>query len=99
MLVELNETNFDESLSKGLKLVEFFAPWCSHCQHQAPVLKEFDKIWIGQVDGDNSQLLSKRFNIQGFPTFILFKDGKEQERFSGFHTKFQIMDIIMPYLK
>ena len=28
MLIKLDKNNFEKETEKGLKLVEFFAPWC-----------------------------------------------------------------------
>ncbi len=99
MITKLNENNFSENIKKGLKLVEFFAPWCSHCQRQEPILEQMKDIWIGQVNSDVSPQLLQQFRIQGFPTFVLFNDGLEVQRFSGEHSKYEIMEIITKYLK
>ena len=50
MLKTLTKENFNEEIKTGLKFVEFYAPWCSYCRKQEEVLKELDKIYIGQVD-------------------------------------------------
>ena len=98
MLKRLDKNNFESEIKTGLKLVEFFAPWCDYCQQQAPVLKEMDKIWIGQVNSDLSSDLIEKYRINSYPSFILFKDGKEIDRFSGLHSKFDIMNIILKYI-
>ena len=53
MLVELNEKNFEDNIKSGLKLVEFYAPWCGFCQKQRPVLSDLsdNNIWIGTWGG------------------------------------------------
>lgn len=98
MIVKLNDDNFDVQTATGLKLIEFATSWCGYCQKQEPILNELDKVWIGQVNGDESKYLVQRFHIQGFPTFLVLKDGNELARFSGFHSKFNIMNILMQYL-
>jgi thioredoxin-like negative regulator of GroEL len=40
----LTSTNFDSSISLGTDaawIVFFGAPWCPHCQHFAPIYKDF----------------------------------------------------------
>ena len=34
MIVELSEQNFNENVKDGLKLVEFYTPWCGYCKKQ-----------------------------------------------------------------
>lgn len=91
MIKELDITNFDYELKNGLKLVEFYAPWCGFCSRQEPILEELDKVWIGKVDTDDNRNLAQKFSISSLPTFILFKEGEEVDRFLGLHTKFDLM--------
>lgn len=98
MITELSNNNFEEQVSNGLKLVEFMAPWCSFCSKQRNVLDEFDKVWIGTVDTDKQPELSRKYSINALPTFIIFKNGKIVEKFSGLHSKFEIMDILNKHI-
>ena len=100
MIVELNENNFEENVKSGLKLVEFFAPWCGYCQKQRPILEELSKnnIWIGTVDTDKNPKITEMYGISGFPTFILFKDGKVLSKLPGFHEKSQLLSRLMENL-
>ena len=100
MIIELNEKNFEENTKSGLKLVEFFAKWCGYCQKQRPILEELsnNNIWIGTVDIDENPELTKKYNISGFPTFVLFKDGKVISTLPGYHDKSQLLSGIMENL-
>lgn len=98
MLKELTTENFDREIQNGLKLVEFYASWCGYCKKQEPILKEMDKIWIGKVNTDESAEIAIRYGINSFPTFILFKDGIEVQRFSGLKSKFDLMDIVAKFI-
>ena len=98
MIEQLTEENFDKKTANGLKIVEFYAPWCGFCKKQEPVLSEMEKFWIGKVNGDEYSKLVQRFKITGFPTFVIFNNGKEVERLVGFHTKFDFMNILNKYL-
>ena len=99
MLTELNIKNFDESINKGLKIVEFYTSWCGYCKKQQPELEQMDKIWIGQVEADRNSELTSRFGINAFPTFLIFNNGKELERISGFRKKEDLMLKILKYMK
>ncbi|KAL5794194.1 hypothetical protein ACOSP7_002788 [Xanthoceras sorbifolium] len=82
--VELNSSNFDELVlkSKELWVVEFFAPWCGHCKKLAPEWKRAannlkGKVKLGHVDCDSEKSLMSRFNVQGFPTILVFGADKD----------------------
>ena len=47
--------------------------------------------YVYKVDIDKSEDLSRKFGIMVVPTMIIFKDGKEQEKFSGYMQKEDIL--------
>lgn len=82
--IELNSRNFDELVlkSKDLWIVEFFAPWCGHCKKLAPEWKKAannlkGKVKLGHVDCDSEKSLMSKFNVQGFPTILVFGTDKD----------------------
>ncbi|VDP82075.1 unnamed protein product [Echinostoma caproni] len=61
----------------GVWLVEFFAPWCGHCQRLAPEWKKAatalkNVVKVAAVDADKHSSLSSRFSVRGFPTIMVF---------------------------
>ena len=71
-------------------LVDFWADWCGPCLFLDPVLKEVVEEYSGDVhlaklevdEGENMKLAGK-YKVRGFPTIVLFEEGKEVERFSS----------------
>ena len=61
-------------------LVEFYAPWCGHCQQLAPVLDDFARETPGakivKVNVDQNPGLSARYKIRSLPTLKVFKGGE-----------------------
>ena len=98
MLKELTNENFNDEIKTGLKFVEFFAPLCGYCKKQEDELKQMDKVWIGQVNTDDNAELAIRHGVHSFPTFLVFNNGKEVERFSGLRKKEDLMNILMKYI-
>ncbi len=69
-------------------LVEFYATWCPHCKHMAPIVDEVKELLEGraqvvQLDIDLNQAAADSVEVSGVPTFIVYKDGKEVWRHSG----------------
>lgn len=84
--IEINENNFEETTSKGLVLVDFYATWCGPCKMLSAELNKIDTkdFKIGKVNVDEQQGIAMRYRVQSVPTLILFKDGKEIDKKVGF---------------
>ena len=72
--------------------VEFYAPWCGHCKHLAPIWEDFaanhqEEIHIGKVDctADESKDLCSQYEVRGYPSLLYFP--VEEER-SGKYQKY-----------
>lgn len=88
----LNDKNFDETISHGVTLVDFWATWCGPCKMLAPTIEEIasdykDRAVVGKVDVDDCPDLAQRFGIMSIPTVIVFKDGEIREKLVGYRLK------------
>ena len=81
--------NYSEIInSNPVVLVEFYASWCPHCKRMMPVVEHVKELLAGKVnvyqfDIDENEELSDREGVKTIPTFIIYRDGKEQWRQSG----------------
>lgn len=80
---------YDEALHETpVVLVEFFATWCPHCRRMMPVVEQVKELLDGesaviQLDIDENKELASEAQVDGVPTFIIYRDGNEMWRHSG----------------
>ncbi|KAJ1149849.1 hypothetical protein NDU88_002649 [Pleurodeles waltl] len=99
-VIELTPTNFHKEViqSDSLWLVEFYAPWCGHCQRLTPDWKKAASalkgvVKIGAVDADKHQSLGGQYGVKGFPSIKIFGSNKNKpEDYQGARTGEAIVD-------
>ncbi|XP_068652669.1 protein disulfide isomerase-like 1-4 isoform X1 [Aristolochia californica] len=80
-VVVLKDSNFSEFLEKNpYVMVEFYAPWCGHCQALAPeyaaaATELKGEAVLAKVDASEENELSQKYDVQGYPTVYFFIDG------------------------
>lgn len=87
--------NFDELISSGYHLVDFYATWCGPCKMMSEILKSFENdIDIIKVDTDTNEKLVMKYRIMSIPTLLLFKDGKIVKEIVGLISQEELETII-----
>ena len=91
-ILHLNVTNFQKEINNGVVLVDFWAAWCMPCKILAPILNETateikGNARIGKLNVEECQIIASKYGVRSIPTMILFKNGKEINRFVGVKQK------------
>jgi thioredoxin len=89
----IGENQFDAEVDQSPSLVvaDFYATWCGPCKILSPKLDQLagsfiHRIQFVKINVDEAPALSERFDIQGIPTLLFFKNGKVVDRIVGLPT-------------
>ncbi len=93
---EIIKTLTDENSQQFLQshpyvFVKFYATWCGHCKALAPdflaaanTLKAKGSIAVfANVDSPEERATASTYDIHGYPTLIMFKDGNLLQVYNG----------------
>ena len=76
---------YEAAIKEGTVVVVFPAQWCADCRVIEPVLPEieekYSQLKFFQVDRDQLIDLCQELDIFGIPSFIIYRDGTEIDRF------------------
>ena len=103
--VEVNGNNFQQEVLESSipVLVDFWASWCMPCRMLAPTIEKLaeenqDKLKVCKLNTDENQNIAAQYGIQGIPTLIIFKEGKEVGRTVGAMSKEKLQEKLDPIL-
>ena len=93
-VLHVNDQNFESEVlqSDVPVLVDFYATWCGPCKSLTPIVEELaveysGKAKMAKIDIDEAPGVASSHGIMAVPTLILFKDGKEVQKLTGFKPK------------
>ena len=100
----LTDANFTTETSKGVVLVDFWAPWCGPCQAQGPIIEKVAAAMVGQAtvgkcNVDEEPKSAAQFGVRSIPTLLVLKDGKEVERFVGVQQEAALIVVLKKHTK
>jgi thioredoxin 1 len=94
------EEEFEQSIAgEKLTMVDFYAEWCRPCKMMAPYVTQIKKeqsdiVNVLQIDAEQYMDISQRYNLEGYPTLIFFKNGKIVDRAIGYLEKDRILEYV-----
>lgn len=105
MEITLTDQNFEKEIlmSRGVCLVDFWAPWCGPCRMLAPTIESIAKAFHGQLkvaklNVDDAPMMASQYGVMSIPTLMVFKDGRPVETRVGVSRQEQIIAMFKAYL-
>lgn len=100
-IIELNDNNFNQYINSSdlPSVVDFYSDSCPPCKAMEPVFLKVSEIFSGKAkffkfNVDKNSLIPSSQKILGIPTIIIFKEGKETERLTGFQSSDSLLDFL-----
>ena len=92
-VIKLTDASFQKITSKGISLIDFWAPWCAPCKILGPTINELadeygDRMNICKMNVDENRKTSTELKIRGIPTVIIMRDGEIVGHFVGVKPKY-----------
>ena len=91
--IEVSKDNFKTEVleAEGIVLVDFWASWCAPCRMLSPIVDqvadEVSDVKVVKVNVTDEEELAAAYNVMSIPTLIVFKNGQEVKRSTGFIPK------------
>lgn len=94
-MIDYQGQDYQEVIGQqGLVVVQYFATWCGPCKMLKPVLEsvatEMPETKFYRLDIDLYRNQAIEAGIRSVPTVVLYKDGEEVDRQSGYQPKERI---------
>lgn len=74
-VVILTDAVFEEKTKTGEWFIEFYAPWCGHCQRLSPIWDEISStltsVNVAKVDATKEEQTAQRFAVASYPALKL----------------------------
>ena len=104
MPIKLTDQSWNDEIteSKGISIVDVWAPWCGPCLVVGPIIEEIateydGRAKVGKLNADENRKPSE-YGITGIPTLLFFKDGELVDQIIGAVPKQMITEKLDYYL-
>lgn len=102
-VIELQDRNFEKTISTGVSLVDFWAPWCAPCRIQGPIVNDLANEMhtsanICKLDVDQNKKTAAKYAIRSIPSILIFKDGRMVKQLVGVKPKNTLIKEINAFL-
>ncbi|GAA0401795.1 thioredoxin-1 [Acrocarpospora corrugata] len=104
-MITVTTESFDEDVLKSDRpvLVDFWTEWCPPCRMLAPILDEIDaeygdRLVIAKLNADDHPEIALRYNVLGYPTLNLYRNGEIIHQIKGAKPKRMILADLSPHI-
>lgn len=100
-VLTLSDADFETAVLRSEKpvLVDFWATWCGYCKKIEPSIASIagdldGKIKVGKLDAERNPVTARRYGIRGYPTLLLFKQGRVVASIRGYTNKAEMIRVV-----
>ena len=104
--IEITDETFAREVlnAKVPVVIEFRTDWSPFCSQMNPIVETVavesrDAFIVGRLDIDKNPVTHQAYKVEGIPTYLVFRDGKEVARFAGPVSKPVFVQKILDALK
>ncbi|MBD3689694.1 thioredoxin family protein [Nanchangia anserum] len=96
-VVDLDEDTWRERVGASRAcVIEFWAPWCSSCLVQRPIIDDLARSLAAHLDFFRVDVAATRIDralgVRALPTVLVMRDGREVARRSGDVTRADLLE-------
>ena len=92
---------FQDVVTDGVVLVDFYADWCGPCKQLEPVVERIaaeTEARVAKVDIDANQELAAQYGVRSIPTMLLFAGGEQVEQLVGVQREPRLRSLIEDHI-
>ncbi len=102
MIKDITQDEYKEATGEGLKLVKFWASWCTSCKAMDPILQKVQEqipsVDVLKVNVEEAVEFSMGLGVSGLPALFLYKDGEHVWTEKGPKQFGALVEKISPYV-
>ena len=103
-VIELTDSTIDDAIASNPSiLIDFYAPWCKHCNKLAPIYEKAaleleekgSNTVLAKIDADKYKEARKKYHIEKYPTLLYFENGQLVEKYPGKKNQQEIVEYVL----
>lgn len=103
--LHITDANFSELVEHSPLpvLLDLWAEWCGPCRMLAPTIESLarelaGKVTVGKLNVDENPRTASRFGVQGIPTLLILRNGREVDRIVGVQSREAILSRLKAHI-